>query len=211
MGQFVFDGPAADLGAVEFEGVAAQRFGGGEAVGTRGLAGQALMQQRQHGLRPGLGMIAPGSAGRPKVGLLLGAGAQVSGGQRVQAAAREAELLGGLRGGQRAQAKTFQDVTDEGGRVAMEQLVVFFKGQSLGAPRLPTASLFVGHRYARPPQRLAVGRKDLQYKLTLSGFAISQTCPVLLAPRHKNLETSRPKAPKLTRLPAWINPAAHEK
>ena len=36
MGEFVFDGPAADLGAVEFEGVQAEGFGSGEAVRTRG-------------------------------------------------------------------------------------------------------------------------------------------------------------------------------
>src|SRR5580698_2418390 len=41
----------------------------------------------------------------------------------------------------------------------------------------PSISLFVGHRYARPPQRLMDGWK-------LSCFAISQTCPALLAPRQ---------------------------
>ena len=35
MGEFVFDGPAADLGAVEFERVQAEGFGSSEAVRTR--------------------------------------------------------------------------------------------------------------------------------------------------------------------------------
>ena len=36
MGEFIFDGPAADLGAVEFEGVKTEGFGSGEAIRTRG-------------------------------------------------------------------------------------------------------------------------------------------------------------------------------
>jgi hypothetical protein len=65
MGEIIFQRPAADLGAVEFEGVKAEGFGSGEAVGTRGRAGQALFEEFDDGLRPRGGMVATGSTGRP--------------------------------------------------------------------------------------------------------------------------------------------------
>jgi hypothetical protein len=65
MGELVFEHPAADLDAVEFEGVQAQRLGSGKAVRTGRRAGQAFLEQVQDGLGPRCGMIATGSAGRP--------------------------------------------------------------------------------------------------------------------------------------------------
>jgi len=52
MSQFVGDGPAADLGAVEFEVVQAQGFGSDEAVRRGRRAGQPSFEQIQDGLRP---------------------------------------------------------------------------------------------------------------------------------------------------------------
>lgn len=66
MGELVSQGPAADLGAVEFEGVQAEGFGSGKAVRTRGRTGQTFFEQVRNGLRPRGGMIATGSAGRPE-------------------------------------------------------------------------------------------------------------------------------------------------
>ena len=86
MGEVVFNGPAADLGAVEFEGVQAEGLGSGKAVRTRGRAGQPLFEEFDDRLRPGRGMVATGSAGRPKGLLLTGARGVVSGGQSVKAA-----------------------------------------------------------------------------------------------------------------------------
>ena len=80
MGEFVFDGPAADLGAVELEGVQAEGFGSGEAVGTGRRAGQPLFEEFDDGLRPRRSMVAAGSAGRPERCWLAGAGGVVSGG-----------------------------------------------------------------------------------------------------------------------------------
>ena len=73
VGQFIFDGPTADLGAVEFEVMQAQGFGGGEVVGTRRGAGQAFLEERQHERWPGLGVIAARSAGRPVCRQFFGA------------------------------------------------------------------------------------------------------------------------------------------
>jgi hypothetical protein len=80
MGEVVFNGPAADLGAVEFEGVQAEGLGSGKAVRTRGRAGQPLFEEFDDGLGPRRGMVATGSAGRPKGLLLTGARGVVSGG-----------------------------------------------------------------------------------------------------------------------------------
>ena len=50
VGQLVGQGPAADLGAVQLEGVQAQGLGGDEAVGAGRRAGQPFGQESQHGL-----------------------------------------------------------------------------------------------------------------------------------------------------------------
>ena len=49
MGEPVFERPAADLGAVEFEGVQAQGFGSGEAVRARRRAGQTFLSRSRTG------------------------------------------------------------------------------------------------------------------------------------------------------------------
>jgi hypothetical protein len=72
-------------------------------------------------------MVAAGSAGRPERCLLAGAGGVASGGQRVEATAGEAELIGGLCGVEGVQAEAFKHMTDERGRVPMNELLVLFK------------------------------------------------------------------------------------
>ena len=113
MGETVFERPAADLGAVEFEGVQAERLGSREAVRTRRRTVQAFLEQVQDGLGPSGGMIATGSAGRPEPSVVCGARGVVSGGQRVKAAGREAELLGGLAGTERVLPEGVEDVADK--------------------------------------------------------------------------------------------------
>ena len=117
----------ADLGAVEFEALQAQGFGGGEAVGTRRGAGEAFLQQGQHGCWPRRGVVATGSAGRPERLVFLDARGVVSGGQRIETAAGETQFGGGLGGGERVLAEGFEHMTDEDRRVTMVELLVFFK------------------------------------------------------------------------------------
>ena len=74
MSQIIFDGPTADLGAVEWESVEAQGFGSGEAVGARRIAVQTFFEKVEDGLRPGFGVIAAGRMGRPEMRLFFGAG-----------------------------------------------------------------------------------------------------------------------------------------
>ena len=61
MGALVRERPTADLGAVEFEGVQAEGFGSGEAIGTRGRAGPPFYEPVRYRQRPGGGVIAAGS------------------------------------------------------------------------------------------------------------------------------------------------------
>ena len=91
MGEFVCDGPAADLGAVELEGVQPEGFGSGEAIWTRGRASQALFEEVDDGLGPRGGMVPARSAGRPVGALLSGARRVVNGGQSVEATGRPGE------------------------------------------------------------------------------------------------------------------------
>jgi len=99
----ILDGPAADLGPVELEGVQAQGFRGCKAVRTRRGASQAFYEQRGHWLRPGGGVVATGSSRDPQARLLACAGAQVIGEEPMKAATRQAKLFGGFAGRPRAQ------------------------------------------------------------------------------------------------------------
>ena len=64
-------------------------------------------------------MIATGSAGRPEWGLFAGARRVVSGGQSVEAAGREAQLLGSLDGTERVLPERVEHMADEGGCVTI--------------------------------------------------------------------------------------------
>ena len=127
MSELVREGPAADLGAVELEGVQAEGFGSGEAVRTRWRAGQPFFEQVRNGLRPRGGMIATGSPGRPERLWFAGACGVVSCGQSVKAAGGEAELRGGLDGTPRVLPECVKHMADEGGSVAMMELLILFK------------------------------------------------------------------------------------
>ena len=87
-------------------------------------------------------MIAARSTRHPKLRLLFSAGARVSGGQRVEAAAREAELVGGFGGRQGVLPESFEHLPDERGRVTMEQLLVFFKGGEDSRNKAPPQPVF---------------------------------------------------------------------
>ena len=177
MGEIVFQCPAADLGAVELEGVQAEGFGSGEAVGAWGRAGQPFFEEFEDGLRPGCRMVAVGSAGGPERCLLAGAGGVVSGGQRVEAAAGEAELLGGLRGVQGVEAEAFKDMTNERGRVTMNELLVLFKARRLCATR-PAPTVFSRARHPPPP-----------------GFGCARLATLAFAPPHPGGGGRSPSGP----------------
>ena len=176
VGQMVLEGPAADLGAVELEVVEAEGFGGDKAVGAGRRAVQAFVEEVQNGLGPGRGVVAAGAAGEPERPLFFGAGAEVSGGERVEAAGRDAELVGGLGGRQMVLPKRVEHIADKGGCVTMDELLMLFKGEQ-ATRRLVRIPSFRRASLRSPSFKTGCGQGD-------SCFANYKTCPVLLAPRQ---------------------------
>ena len=162
MGMAVLPRPVADLGPIELEVVETQGLGGDEAVGARGRAIQALDEQVDHGLRPGLGVVTTGVARRPESAFLVSPSVEVAAEENVEATARKAELSGGLSSGQRAMPKGLEHMPDERAGVAMMELLIVFRaadptrrsrpcGQSFRPPSLRSGI----------PQRLAAGPEPL--------------------------------------------------
>ena len=119
MGEAILHGPAADLGAVELEGVQAQGFGGGEAVRAGWGARQTFFKQVGDGLGPGGGVIATRGSRGPRSCFLSRAGPEVIGGERIKAAERHTELCGPIGGRQGALPEGSQHMADESRRVAI--------------------------------------------------------------------------------------------
>ena len=119
MGEAILHGPAADLGAVEFEGVQAQGLGGGEAVRARRGARQALLEEVGDGLGPGGGVVATRDSRDPRISLLARAGPEVIGGERIKTAERHAELGRPFGGCQGALSEGSQHMPNESRRVAI--------------------------------------------------------------------------------------------
>lgn len=124
-GQLVFDGPAADTGAVGFEVEAAVEFAGGGAIGGGRLGGQELGQKGGYWLRPGGVMVAAGKAGRPSSGVVLDTGLKVIGVEFVEASASQSQFLGGLASGELPAAIVGQEVTNQRGGQAFDEWLLF--------------------------------------------------------------------------------------
>jgi hypothetical protein len=91
-GQLVFDGPAADAGAVGLKVQTAMEFTGTGAGGGGRLGGEELGQFNDDLGRPVGLVIAAGSARGPGVGVALGAGQQIVGAQWIEAAGMNVPL-----------------------------------------------------------------------------------------------------------------------
>ena len=121
-GESVFDGPAANAGAVGFKIQTAVEFAGTSAVGRGRLGSQEFVQQGQDLCRPSGLMIAAGNAGRPSRGRTCGAGAEVLAVKFVEARPGQAQFTGRCTSGKLVVSMTGQEVTDDGGRQAFDQL-----------------------------------------------------------------------------------------
>jgi len=153
----ILNRPAANLCAVELEGVQAEGFGGGEAVRARRGAMQALFEQVGDRLGPSGGVVTPRGARDPQTLFLSRVGPEVIGGEFVKAVAGQAELFGGFGGRQEVLPEGSQYMPDERRCVAIGQLLILFKRIG-SAHRIPTPSPFVGLRYAQASSR--TGRGD---------------------------------------------------
>jgi hypothetical protein len=85
--QLIDDGPAAHLGAVELKGVETEGLGSGEAVGARRGASQAFFEEVGDQLGPSGGVVTTRGSREPQTRLLSRAGAEVIGGECIEAAA----------------------------------------------------------------------------------------------------------------------------
>ena len=96
----IFNCPAADLCAVELEGVQSEGIGGGEAVRARRGTSQALFEQVGNRLGPSGGVVTARGARDPQTLFLPRVGAEVIGGECIKVAAGQAELFGSFGGRQ---------------------------------------------------------------------------------------------------------------
>ena len=122
-GEFVFQGPTADAGAVGWESEAAVQFAGDGAVGA-GRCGGEEFGGESDGFRGPIGvMIAAGEAGRPGVRAALSAGEQIVGAELVAAADADAQFE--RDGGRRNQTGTGlgEEMADEGSGGPMGELL----------------------------------------------------------------------------------------
>ena len=119
MGITLFNRPAADLCAVELEGVQSEGFGGGEAVRARWGAIQAFFEEVGDRFGPSGGVVTPRGSRDPQPFLLSCAGAEVIGGERIEAAGGQAELVGGFGGRQGVLPEGSQHMADKGRCVAI--------------------------------------------------------------------------------------------
>jgi hypothetical protein len=124
-GELVFDGPAADLGAIQFEAAEAQGFAGDETVVGRRGGGEAFAQAREDVGGPVGGVIAAGGAGGPLLRPVVSAGAEIVGVEFMEATVAEVELAGGGAGVEPAGAELRQDETDQGSGEPMRELAFF--------------------------------------------------------------------------------------
>jgi hypothetical protein len=121
-GELVFEGPAANAGAVGFKIETAVEFAGTSAVGRGRFGSEEFVRQGQDLRRPSGMMIAAGKSGRPNLGLTFGASAEVLAVKFVEARPGQAQFPGRLTSGKRVVPMAGQEVTDDGGRQAFDQL-----------------------------------------------------------------------------------------
>ena len=123
----VFDGPAADAGAVGFEVEPAMGFTGNGAVRGRWLGGKESGDQGGDWGGPIRLMITAGETGRPSVGAALSAGEQVVGAQLVEAADADAQFERDRCGREQAAAGLGEEMADQWRGDAMNELVGMLK------------------------------------------------------------------------------------
>ena len=121
-GELVFDGPAANAGTVGFKIQTAVEFAGTSAVGRGRFGSEKFFQQGQDLRRPGGIMIAAGNTGRPNRRLTFGAGAEVLAVKFIEARSGQSQFTGGSTSGKFTASMAGQEVADNGGRQAFDQL-----------------------------------------------------------------------------------------
>ena len=122
-GELMFEGPAADAGAVGFEVETTEEFAGGGAVGGRWFGGEKFGEQGGDFGGPFRVMIATGQARRPGLGVALSAGAQVVGAQLVKATPADAQFERNGFGRKDAGTSLGEEMADQGCGNAVSELM----------------------------------------------------------------------------------------
>ena len=108
-------------------------FRGGEAVRARWGASQTLLKKVAARLRPGGGVITARNSWGPQTLFLACAGAEVIGGQSVEATVGDVEFLGRIGGCEGTAAEGSQHKKDEGSAMPIGQLfTVFLEAELFG-------------------------------------------------------------------------------
>lgn len=123
--ELVLAGPAADAGAAGFEAETAVEFAGDGAVGARRLGGEEFGGQGDRLGRPIRVVIAAGTSRSPGGREAAGAGAQVLGIKFVEAGTGQPQLGGSGAGADLSGAEAVEQMTDERGGKALDQLSLF--------------------------------------------------------------------------------------
>lgn len=123
--ELVFDGPAADAGAVGFEMEAAEQFAGDGAVGARRFSREEFGGQGGNFGGPLRMMVAAGESWRPGLRVAGRTSAEILGVQFVEAITSQAQFVSGGAGADLAGAITVEEMTDEWGGQSFDELLSF--------------------------------------------------------------------------------------
>ena len=126
-GQLMFDGPATDAGTVGFEVQPPEQFAGGGAVGGGRFGGKEFGDQARRFQGPVGVMVAPGAAGRPGVGVALGAGLEVVAIEFIEAGGSQTQFTGRVTSAELPGAVAGQEMADEGSGKAVDELKLFIR------------------------------------------------------------------------------------
>jgi hypothetical protein len=130
--KLMFNGPAADAGAVGFEVEAAVEFAGGGAVGGGRFGGEKFGDQGGDCVRPVRVVIAARQPGRPSVGVALSAGEQVVGAELVVATHTDAQFERDRFRREQAGAGLGEEMADQWRGDAVDELEFFMARKITG-------------------------------------------------------------------------------
>jgi len=133
-GEAVFNGPAADAGAVGFEVQAAVEFAGDATVRARRFGGEEFGGEGEGFRRPFGMMIATGETRGPSVGLAVGASEEVFGAELVETADADVQFERDHLGCNQAGTGLGEEMADKGSGEAVGELMRalwFFMGRKL--------------------------------------------------------------------------------
>jgi hypothetical protein len=93
----MFESPTTNTGAVGLETESAMEFTGRKAIGTGRFGAEKFGEQREDCGRPGCMVIAPGTARRPNLSLIVSTGVEILAVELIEPGSGKAQFAGRLR------------------------------------------------------------------------------------------------------------------